>query len=238
MSAGFQQTVNLQQAAAVAGDFASTNPRATFVGHEGTLVAGSNGVTIARFAWANANGVVSNAGQTVPTGFVHREQGSALITSYLSETSLLIPQGFGVTLFKTGDFWAVSDAAVTVGQKVFANVANGTIRSAAAGGTIEGFSATASFATNVMTVTAVGSGTINVGDKVTSSGVTDGTYITAQLTGTPGGTGTYQLSTTPGTITSQAATGTSYIETAFTVDSVASGGTGAAGELFVISRVQ
>lgn len=37
MATGFQQTVNLQQAAAVAGDFASANPRNSVVSHEGFL---------------------------------------------------------------------------------------------------------------------------------------------------------------------------------------------------------
>lgn len=60
---------------------------------------------------------------------------------------------------------------------------------------------TATFATNVMTVASVVSGTFEVGQYVGSAGVNPNTKILAQLTGTPGGTGTYQLSTTPGTIT-------------------------------------
>jgi hypothetical protein len=45
-----------------------------------------------------------------------------------------------------------------------------------------------------MTVTAVGSGTIAVGQVITGTGVTAGTVITAQLTGTAGSTGTYTVS--------------------------------------------
>jgi len=52
---------------------------------------------------------------------------------------------------------------------------------------------TASMAGTVMTVTAVGSGALAVGDVVTGSGVTAGTYITSLGTGT-GGTGTYNIS--------------------------------------------
>lgn len=140
MATGFQTTVNLQQAPAVAGDFASANPRSSVVGHEGTLVAGSTGVTVARFAWANAAGQVSNAGSGKPTGFVHRRQGSALITGYLAETSNLIPQGFEVTLMKTGDYWAtITAAAATIDQKVFASLTTGEIRPGNAGATISGF---------------------------------------------------------------------------------------------------
>lgn len=140
MTTGFQQTVNLQQAAAVEGDFASANPRASVVSHEGTLVAGATGVTVARFAWATAGGVVSNAGTGKPTGFVHRRQGAALITTYLAETSMLIPQGFEVTLMATGDYWVapvVSPAAI--GNKAFASLTTGQIQPGAAGATIAGY---------------------------------------------------------------------------------------------------
>ena len=54
---------------------------------------------------------------------------------------------------------------------------------------------TASIAGTTMTVTAVGSGTIAVGQLITGTGVTAGTTITALGTGT-GGTGTYTVSTT------------------------------------------
>ena len=51
---GFQTTVNLQQAPAVAGDFATANPRASFPAGEGQYVAGASGVTVGRFAWIDA----------------------------------------------------------------------------------------------------------------------------------------------------------------------------------------
>ena len=147
MSAGFQKTVNLQQAAAVAGDFASTNPCSSFVGHEGTLVANTAGVTVGRFAWAVA-GKVSNAGTGKPTGFVARAQGVALITTYLSEACMTIPKGFGVTLQVTGDYWAaVTVAQAAVGNKVFASLADGTIQPGAAGATIAGYIETDFFVT-------------------------------------------------------------------------------------------
>lgn len=68
--------------------------------------------------------------------------------------------------------------------------------------------AQASFATNVMTVTVAGTGSFAVGQVITSAGVTVGTFITSLGTGT-GGTGTYNLSTTPGTIAAQAVTASS-----------------------------
>lgn len=148
MALGFQTTVQFQQAAAVAGDFASANPRSSVVSHEGTLVAGANGTTVARFAWADGSGLVSNAGSGKPTGFVPRLQGSALITTYLGEVSSLIPKGFEVTLMATGDFWVahITDPA-TVGQKAFASLTTGEIKTAAAGATVAGFIETDFFVT-------------------------------------------------------------------------------------------
>lgn len=81
-----------------------------------------------------------------------------------------------------------------------------------------GFVGTASFATNVMTVTAVTSGVLAVGQLVQSANVAAGTYITSLGTGT-GGTGTYNLSTSPGTITAQAASTSAWIETGWSVKS-------------------
>ena len=56
-----------------------------------------------------------------------------------------------------------------------------------------GASVTASISTTTMTVTAVGSGALSVGQVVSGTGVTAGTTITALGTGT-GGTGTYTVS--------------------------------------------
>jgi hypothetical protein len=137
---GFQTTVNLQQAPAVAGDFATANPRASFPAGEGQYVAGAAGVTVGRFAWIDAaTGLVSNTGTGKPDGFIHREQ-QALITVYLAEASNLVPQGFPVTVMRNGDYWATSTvAAATKGQKAFAKLSDGTIQPGAAGATIAGF---------------------------------------------------------------------------------------------------
>lgn len=64
---------------------------------------------------------------------------------------------------------------------------------------------TASIATNVLTVTAVSCGVLAVGQTVTGVGIPYGTTIASLGTGT-GGTGTYNLSTTPGTIGSESMT--------------------------------
>jgi len=54
-------------------------------------------------------------------------------------------------------------------------------------------SITASIAGTTLTVTAIASGTLYLGQVLTGSGVTAGTTIAEQLTGTPGGVGTYRL---------------------------------------------
>ena len=137
---GVQTTVNLQQAPAVAGDFATANPRSSFPAGEGQYVAAAAGVTVGRFAWIDATtGLVSNTGTGRPDGFIHREQ-QALISVYLAETSNVVPQGFPVTVMRTGDYWATATVgAAAKGQKVFAKLSDGTVQAGAAGATIAGF---------------------------------------------------------------------------------------------------
>lgn len=53
---------------------------------------------------------------------------------------------------------------------------------------------TASIAADVMTVTAVSAGSLMRGQTVAGAGVTAGTSILRQITGSPGGVGTYQVS--------------------------------------------
>jgi len=66
---------------------------------------------------------------------------------------------------------------------------------------------TASIATTTMTVTAITSGPIYPGMVITGTGVTAGTRIVSQLTGTDGSTGTYQVNVSQ-TVASTTITGT------------------------------
>lgn len=138
---GFQTVVNLQQAPAIAGDFASNNPRSALVAPEGGHVAGAGGLTVAAFAWVQADGktVLNSDASAAPDGFIHREQ-QALITAYLGESSNTIPQGFGVVVMRTGDYFFTANVNAAVkGQKVFAKLTDGTTRTGAAGATIAGY---------------------------------------------------------------------------------------------------
>lgn len=137
----FQTVVNVTPAPAVAGDFASANPNASVVAGPGTFVAGSGGCNVGVFGWADANGLVTNAGSGAPTGFVHRDN-NALIVTWLAEASMNIPAGQPVTLMSAGDFWAKTGTVATVGQKVFASNTDGTIQTGAAGATISGYTET------------------------------------------------------------------------------------------------
>jgi hypothetical protein len=75
----------------------------------------------------------------------------------------------------------------------------------------------------VMTVSAVGSGTLAVGDVLTGTGITTGTFITALGTGS-GGTGTYNVSPSQA-MSSSTLTVVEYIETAWYCMGTAAAGT-------------
>jgi hypothetical protein len=101
------------------------------------------------------------------------------------------------------------------GQKIFASQTTGQASQLAAAGTqpsggasVTGSiaastaSVTGSIANDILTVTVVGSGAIVVGGTLSGSGVATGTMVTAQLTGTPGGIGTYLVSIPEQTVAS------------------------------------
>jgi hypothetical protein len=207
----FQNKVNLQQAPAVAGDFASSNPRASVLAGEGGLVSGPGGVTVGRFAWILPDGkTVVNYGTAPakPAGFVHREQ-QALITAFLGEASNVIPEGMPVTLMSEGDFFALNagPSASTMEETIYASYSDGSVHmgAAPAGASVTGsmgstntaalgatFTASAGVDTTQLVVTAV-TGLISAGEVISGTGVTAGTKILSQVSGTPGGAGTYQL---------------------------------------------
>ncbi len=230
---GFQQQVNINPAPAVAGDFASANPRASVLASPGGLVAGSNtpvgvtqaGVLDGRFAWTSPCSSVNNmSGETdgavyvnsngagAPAGFVHREQ-QALITVFLGQSSNLVPVGLPVTLHNEGDFWAVnaSNATSAIGQTIYAINATGAawpgstaptdatlttitiVANTLNASSVAVNSFTGSIAGNVLTVSAVGTGGLYPNQTLTGTNVAAGTAVVAQLTGTAGSTGTYQV---------------------------------------------
>lgn len=222
---GFQNQVNIQQAPAVAGDFASANPRRSAVASEAGFVAGPGGVIVGRFAWVGADGRTVQSHGTAPAapaGFVHREQ-QALITQYLGQASNVISEGFPVTIMESGDFFAtvVGGTAATRGATVYADYDTGEINigSAATGASVTAsigstntaslgatFTASADTDATRIVVSAV-TGLISVGETLSGTGITAGTKVVSQVSGTTGGAGTYQLDKTN---TASSATVTSF----------------------------
>lgn len=134
----FPNKINASMPVAAEGDFASANTYASALNPiEASFVTGANGVTVGRFAWADANGIVSNTGTGAPTGFVHRHQ-TAMITQWLAENGNVIMAGQPIDLMSRGDFWVKTATAATIGQKVFANLTDGSISTGAAGATVSG----------------------------------------------------------------------------------------------------
>jgi hypothetical protein len=156
------------------------------------------------------------------SGFVHREQ-QALITSYLQTSSMVVPAGFPMTVMDQGDFWILNSGSgqALPGQKAFANFADGTATFAAAGATqaTGGTSTTSTIAAgtssftgsitgSIMTVTAVSSGSIYPGTAISGTNVVSGTLVTAQLSGTALGVGTYSVSIPEQSVASTTISGT------------------------------
>lgn len=209
---GFQTQVYSSSAPAVAGDFASLNPYASFDAGPGGLVAGNGGVTIGRFAWVyppldpNDTGkLVQNYGSGSPDGFVHRAQ-QGLITQYLANAGMLIQEGYQMAIMRGGDFWVKNDGdtAAQHGMLCWAKHSDGT---AAFGATAPGEAEitasiaaqtttfTGSITGNILTVTELVSGTIGIGAILTGgTGMIDGTMVIEQISGTVGGVGEYYVS--------------------------------------------
>jgi hypothetical protein len=214
MSFWGQTQIFNQPAQAVAGDRASQNPMATYDAGPGGLVAGTAGVTVGYFAWVapptdpnGTNQIANNTGSGNAAGLVYNDL-QALDTVFLSDATMLIPQGLPVALAVQGDFWVINNGTTEarVGDKAYANYSTGAVSFTGAGSPTAAASATGSTITaqtnqftgsiagDVLTVTAVASGTLYAGTTISGTGIVSGTMISSQLTGAAGGTGTYLLS--------------------------------------------
>lgn len=218
--AGFQTQAYPNLAIGVAGDFADHNPRFSFMAGAGGLVSGAAGLTVGNFAWVNstfidpegAPAVVNNFGSGTPQGIVPRFwQGTN--STFLSQASMFIPGGYAVAIYSGGGFFVVNSGSgqALPGMNAYANLATGavtfasgtsaasSVTAATSAVTAGSSSVTGSIAGNVLTVTAVGSGTLYNGTTLSGTGVATGTEIVSQLTSTAsagalGSTGTYAVS--------------------------------------------
>ena len=132
----FQTTLNRDIPRAVAGDFASTNPRNSMLAGEGALVAGEP-ILVGQFGFARDGKVYAEFEAGDRVGFVHRN--NQAVVNPGQSASFIIPTGRETTLFTAGDFYAIAPATVAVGDKVYALEATGALSAAAADSQDTGF---------------------------------------------------------------------------------------------------
>lgn len=128
----FQKTVKTYPGIGIPGAYAAINP---IVSTAKSYIANAD-CKIGGFVWADNDkeGCVKPTGTGRPLGFAVRE-----ITNPLGineEASNVVPTDYPVSVEVKGDFFAVTTTAATVGQKVFAVLADGTIKTEAAQTTV------------------------------------------------------------------------------------------------------
>ncbi len=229
---GFPKQVNVQPAIAVEGDFASINPRATVIAGVGAFTAGSAGVTVGAFAWADSTfSFLNSFGSGPVTGFIGREGLRADIVTPgpgYPDASMTVLGGSYLTAYSEGDFYVRNNGTTTsvIGQKAYAYNASGLASFAASGSPPTSASVsvgtlaqnvlnvssaavnafTGSISGTTLTVSAITTGGLYPGQVISGGNVDPGTVVVSQLTGTAGSTGTYQVSISQ-TVASTAMTG-------------------------------
>lgn len=138
MANKFQGQVNTLPAIGVPGQHMSTNPLVST--QKGYCAADT--VTIGGFVWAETvnqndanDAFVKSTGAGAPLGFAVREITNPL--GYNESASNTVPKGFPVSVAVKGDFAVITATTATVGQSVFAVLADGTIKTDAAGSTVK-----------------------------------------------------------------------------------------------------
>lgn len=126
MANEFQGQVNILPAIGVPGQHMSTNPLVST--QKGYCAADT--VTIGGFVWAvpekNNDAFVKSTGTGAPLGLAVREITNPL--GYNESASNTVPKGFPVSVAVKGDFAVITTTTATVGQSVFAVLADGTIK--------------------------------------------------------------------------------------------------------------
>lgn len=132
MANKFQGQVNILPAIGVPGQHMSTNPLVST--QKGYCAADT--VNIGGFVWAQNDAFVKSKGTDAPLGFAVREITNPL--GYNESASNTVPKGFPVSVAVKGDFAVITGTTATVGQSVFAVLADGTIKTGTAGGKVDG----------------------------------------------------------------------------------------------------
>ncbi|MEX3628098.1 MAG: hypothetical protein VB138_00170 [Burkholderia sp.] len=96
-------------------------------------------VNVAAFVWpgTDTDNQVQNTGTGNPLGLAIVNQ-NGIIPNYLQEFSMQVPGGFPVEIAEQGEWFAKSANVATLGQKVFATLADGTLQFGAKGATVTG----------------------------------------------------------------------------------------------------
>ena len=130
----FQQQVNSSPAKGVPGDRAAMNPHVYVIGNP--LAEGR--VTLGNFVWDGSQaGLAKNSGSGKPLGFVERV--FAYYDLGLGQPGCLsIPDRAPLLVARKGDYLAVAATAATRGQKVFAVLSDGSLKTGASGASISG----------------------------------------------------------------------------------------------------
>jgi hypothetical protein len=143
----------------------------------------------------------------LPATLLFAQYNTASVAAYLrggniSALPLATLQGYsgnlGLTINGSLTTASISLASATSFSNVAQIINNGLLIQGAQAATLTGSigaSGTGGGAGTTLTVTALASGTLGVGQVIQGTGVTLGTYIVSQLTGAAGGTGTYQVNT-------------------------------------------
>lgn len=143
MANEFQGQLNILPAIGVPGQHMSTNPLVST--QKGYCAADT--VTIGGFVWAATvdkndatvdknDAFVKSTGTGAPLGFAVREITNPL--GYNKSASNTVPKGFPVSVAVQGDFAVITGTVATVGQSVFAVLADGSIKTDTAGSTVDG----------------------------------------------------------------------------------------------------
>lgn len=131
MANKFNEQVNILPAIGVPGQHMSTNP---LVSTQKSYCAADT-VTIGGFVWAvtvnNNDAFVKSTGIGAPLGFAVREITNPL--GYNQPASNTVPKGFPVSVAVKGDFAVITGTKATVGQSVYAVLADGTIKTGPVG---------------------------------------------------------------------------------------------------------
>lgn len=137
MANEFQGQVNILPAIGVPGQHMSTNPLVST--QKGYCAADT--VNIGGFVWAEVtvkgnDAFVKSTGTGAPLGFAVREITNPL--GYNESASNTVPKGFPVSVAVKGDFAVVTGTIATVGQSVFAVLADGSIKTDKKGSIVDG----------------------------------------------------------------------------------------------------